>query len=81
MSITVLLDYYPDLEKEDFLACIAYAAKLTNVNSVYQVAWRFIVDVQLPRSLLLLINQFAYDSIHTLDMENKNSTSDTTNYK
>jgi uncharacterized protein (DUF433 family) len=38
MTMTELLDDYPDLEKEDFLACIAYAAKLTNVNSIYQIA-------------------------------------------
>jgi uncharacterized protein (DUF433 family) len=32
-----MLEDYPDLEKEDFLACIAYAAKLTNVKSIYRI--------------------------------------------
>ena len=29
---------YPDLEKEDFLACLEYAAKLTQVKSIYRIA-------------------------------------------
>ena len=33
----LLLDY-PDLQKEDFLACIEYAAKLTQVGSIYKIA-------------------------------------------
>jgi uncharacterized protein (DUF433 family) len=37
MTIEELLEDYPDLEKEDFLACIAYAAKLTNVKSIYRI--------------------------------------------
>ena len=37
MTIPELLLDYPDLEQEDFLACLEYAAKLTNVSSVYQV--------------------------------------------
>jgi uncharacterized protein (DUF433 family) len=38
MSIEELLDDYPDLEREDFLACIAYAAKLSQVKSIYSLA-------------------------------------------
>ncbi|HAP34628.1 MAG TPA: hypothetical protein DCQ28_01305 [Bacteroidetes bacterium] len=38
MSIEELLIDYPDLEREDFLACIDYAAKLTNLKSIYRVA-------------------------------------------
>ena len=38
MTIEELLEDYPDLEKEDFLACIEYAAKLTNVKSIYRIA-------------------------------------------
>ena len=38
MSIEELLIDYPDLEREDFLACIEYAAKLTNLKSIYRVA-------------------------------------------
>ena len=33
----ILLDY-ADLEKEDFLACLEYAAKLTQVKSIYKLA-------------------------------------------
>lgn len=38
MTIDELLKDYEDLEKEDFLACIAYAAKLTQVKSIYKLA-------------------------------------------
>ncbi len=38
MSIEELLNDYPDLQKEDFLACIEYAAKLTQVKSIYRIA-------------------------------------------
>jgi uncharacterized protein (DUF433 family) len=38
MSIDELLKDYPDLEREDFLACIEYAAKLTQVKSIYRIA-------------------------------------------
>jgi uncharacterized protein (DUF433 family) len=37
MTIEVLLADYPDLVKEDFLACIEYAAKLTQVKSIYRI--------------------------------------------
>ena len=37
MTIEELLSDYPDLEKEDFLACIQYAAKLTEVKSIYRL--------------------------------------------
>jgi uncharacterized protein (DUF433 family) len=33
----ILLDY-EDLQKEDILACIEYAAKLTQVKSIYRIA-------------------------------------------
>ena len=38
MTIEELLEDYPDLEKEDFLACIEYAAKLINVKGIYRIA-------------------------------------------
>ena len=38
MTIEELLADYPDLVKEDFLACIEYAAKLTQVKSIYRIA-------------------------------------------
>lgn len=38
MTMEELLDDYPDLEKEDFLACIQYAAKLTQIKSIYRIA-------------------------------------------
>ena len=38
MTIEELLSDYPDLEKEDFLACIEYAAKLTQIKSIYRTA-------------------------------------------
>ncbi len=38
MSINELLEDYPDLEREDFLACIEYATKLIQVKSIYNIA-------------------------------------------
>jgi uncharacterized protein (DUF433 family) len=38
MTMEELLSDYPDLEKEDFLACIDYAAKLTQIKSIYRLA-------------------------------------------
>ena len=38
MTIEDLLMDYPDLEKEDLLACMEYAAKLTQVKSIYRIA-------------------------------------------
>ena len=38
MTIEELLNDYPDLQREDFLACIEYAAKLTQVRSIYRIA-------------------------------------------
>ena len=38
MSIEELLLDYPDLEKEDFLACIEYASKLLHVKSIHRIA-------------------------------------------
>ncbi|HRH36245.1 MAG TPA: DUF433 domain-containing protein, partial [Catalimonadaceae bacterium] len=38
MSIDELLLDYPDLEREDFLACLQYAVRLTQVKSIYRLA-------------------------------------------
>jgi uncharacterized protein (DUF433 family) len=38
MTTKELLKDYPDLEKEDFLACLEYAAKLTKIKGIYKVA-------------------------------------------
>lgn len=38
MTIEELLLDYHDLEKEDFLACIEYAAKLIQIKSIYRIA-------------------------------------------
>jgi uncharacterized protein (DUF433 family) len=38
MTIEELLDDYPDLEREDFLACMNYASKLIQVKSIYKIA-------------------------------------------
>ena len=39
---------------------------------------KFIVDAQLPKSLSDLLNYRGFDSIHTLELPNRNSTSDKT---
>jgi uncharacterized protein (DUF433 family) len=38
MTMDELLEDYPDLVKDDFLACIDYAAKLTRIKSIYRLA-------------------------------------------
>jgi uncharacterized protein (DUF433 family) len=38
MTIEEILSDYPDLEKEDLLACIDYAAKLTQIKSIFRIA-------------------------------------------
>lgn len=38
MTIEEILQDYPDLEREDLLACIQYAARLTEIKSIYEIA-------------------------------------------
>lgn len=38
MTIEELLSDYPDLEYEDFLACLEYASKLVQVKSIHRIA-------------------------------------------
>lgn len=38
MTIEELLKDYPDLVREDFLACLEYASKLVHVKSIHQIA-------------------------------------------
>jgi uncharacterized protein (DUF433 family) len=38
MTIDDLISDYPDLEREDFLACLQYAARLTQIKSIYRLA-------------------------------------------
>ena len=38
MTYEEILNDYPDLEKEDLLACLEYAAKLTHIKSIYRIA-------------------------------------------
>jgi len=37
MTEDELLDDYPDLERDDIRACLAFAAKLTQVKSIHKV--------------------------------------------
>jgi uncharacterized protein (DUF433 family) len=38
MTIEELLEDYPDLEQEDFLACLSYASKLVSSKSIHKIA-------------------------------------------
>lgn len=38
MSIDELLADYPDLEREDLLACLQYASKLVQLKSIHSLA-------------------------------------------
>lgn len=37
MTVDELLEDYPDLEPEDFLACLNYASKLVHVKSIHKI--------------------------------------------
>jgi uncharacterized protein (DUF433 family) len=37
MSHESILEDYPDLERDDLLACIAYAAELTKLKSIHKL--------------------------------------------
>ena len=38
MTFEELLKDYPDLEREDFLACLEYASKLVHLKSIHRIA-------------------------------------------
>jgi len=38
MTVEELLEDYPDLEREDILACLEYASRLTEVKSIFKTA-------------------------------------------
>ena len=38
MTTAEILGDYTDLQEKDILACLEYAAKLTQVNSIYRIA-------------------------------------------
>ncbi len=38
MTAEEILADYSDLQKEDIFACLGYAAKLTQINSIYRIA-------------------------------------------
>jgi len=38
MTSTEIPEDYPDLREKDILACLEYAAKLTQINSIYRIA-------------------------------------------
>ncbi|MEM6516967.1 MAG: DUF433 domain-containing protein [Bacteroidota bacterium] len=38
MTFEEILDDYPDLEKEDLLACLGYAVKVTQTKNIYPLA-------------------------------------------
>ena len=38
MTFEEILDDYPDLEKEDLLACLEYAVKVTQTKNIYPLA-------------------------------------------
>jgi uncharacterized protein (DUF433 family) len=38
MTIDELLKDYPDLQREDFLACLNYASRLAHLKSIHNIA-------------------------------------------
>jgi uncharacterized protein (DUF433 family) len=45
MTIEELLADYPDLEREDFLACLDYASKLVQVKSIQMISRSNLVEI------------------------------------
>lgn len=37
MTVSEILEDYPDLEEEDFKACLLFASRLVKVNSIHKV--------------------------------------------
>jgi uncharacterized protein (DUF433 family) len=63
MTDSEILDDYPTLEKEDIMACLAYAAKLTN-QIICENCMKFLIDVQLPPKLCEILESIGLE-IHS----------------
>ncbi len=38
MSVEAIMEDHPELEADDFLACLSYAARVTEVKSIHRLA-------------------------------------------
>lgn len=78
-SIEDILEAFPDLEKEDVMACLAFASKLAAFSEKQfpAASWllmRFLLDANIPIMLKEVFKE--YDLIHTSELPNSNFTDD-----
>ena len=82
MTHEEILADYPDLVKEDLLACLAYAVRVTQTKAVYPLAFmKFIIDAQprggpLPQLLAVWLEERGFDAIHILELPAANRSDD-----
>lgn len=77
MTTEEILADYEDLEREDILAALEFALRLSQVKRVAPlVAMKFLIDAQLPRRLAHLLREAGFEAVHTLDLPLGNRTPD-----
>jgi len=73
-SVEDLLREFPDLEREDILACHEFRDGCGRHERASGPHMRFLVDAHLPRRLCAMLAQHGHDAVHTLDLPAKNET-------
>ena len=77
MTIDEILADYEDLERDDLLAVLAFAARLARSRRLQPVSpMNFLVDAQLPRRMTAWLTAAGCDAVHTLDLPDGNRTTD-----
>jgi len=57
MTLDEILADYEDLEKEDILAALDYARRLSQINRIEPVSAQVLIDAQLPRRLAIQLRE------------------------
>ena len=77
MAPDEILADYEDLERDDLLAALAFAARLAQTRRARAGRTvKFLVDAQLPRRVAGWLAAAGCDAVHTLDLADKNRTTD-----
>ena len=75
-TVEELLAQFPDLEREDVLACMEFSRRMLVAKKHSSGAFmKFLVDAHLPRGICTLLARHGHEAIHTLDLPDKNATS------
>ena len=72
-SVEDLLAEFPDLKREDILACHEFSRRILAAKSIYGSRMKFLVDAHRPRWLCALQAQHGHNATHTLDLPARNS--------